>query len=110
MITLVGLSYVKPAQQADLDGREAFKGLYDHYLGPNNVDIMASAAEKTMQTTVYNGEMKCWDFEKFVNLHKQQHSILDSLVLHGYAGINVRDVTWLKVSRPTNLTPNPCKC
>jgi len=49
---------------------------------------MASAAEKTMQTTVYNGEMKCWDFEKFVNLHKQQHSILDGLVLHGYAGID----------------------
>ena len=82
-------TYVKPAQ-ADLDGREAFKGLYDHYLGPNNVDIMASAAEKTMQTTVYNGEMKRWDFEKFVNLHKQQHSILDGLVLHGYAGIDER--------------------
>jgi len=64
--------------------------LYDHYLGPNNVDIMASAAEKTMQTTVYNGEMKRWDFEKFVNLHKQQHSILDGLVLHGYAGIDER--------------------
>jgi len=51
---------------------------------------MALAAEKTMQTTVYNDEMKCWDFEKFVNLHKQQHSILDSLVLHGYAGIDER--------------------
>jgi len=51
---------------------------------------MASAAEKTMQTTVYNGEMKRWDFEKFVNLHKQQHSILDGLVLHGYAGIDER--------------------
>ena len=25
-------TYVKPAQ-ADLDGREAFKGLYNHYLG-----------------------------------------------------------------------------
>jgi hypothetical protein len=102
-------TYVEPALD-DLNGCKAFKGLYDHYLGPNNVDIMALAAEKTMQTTVYNGEMKRWDIEKFVNLHKQQHSILDSLVLHGYAGINVRDVTWLKVSRPTNLTPNPCKC
>ena len=52
---------------------------------------MASAAEKTMQTTVYNGKMKRWrDFEKFVNLHKQQHSILDGLVLHGYASIDER--------------------
>jgi len=64
--------------------------LYDHYLGPNNVDIMALAAEKTMQTMVYDGEQKPWDFEKFVNLHKQQHSILDGLVLHGYAGIDKR--------------------
>jgi hypothetical protein len=30
------------------------------------------------------------DFEKFVNLHKQQHSILDGLVMHGYAGIDQR--------------------
>jgi hypothetical protein len=51
---------------------------------------MALAAEKTMQTTVYNGEQKRWDFEKFVNLHKQQHSILDGLVMHGYASIDER--------------------
>jgi hypothetical protein len=94
---------VKPALD-DLDGRVAFKGLYDHFLGPNNVDIMASGAEKTLQTTVYNGEGKRWDFEKFVNLHKQQHSILDGLILHGYAGIDERDlryVTWLMVSNPS---------
>jgi hypothetical protein len=53
-------TYVKPAID-NLDGRAAFKGLFDHYLGPNNVDIMALAAEKPMQTTVYNhGEQKCW--------------------------------------------------
>jgi len=82
-------TYVKPAQR-NRDGRAAYKALYDHFLSPNNVDNMAAEAETTLKSTSYNGEQRRWNFEKFVNLHKQQHSILEGLVLHGYAGIDER--------------------
>ncbi|KAI2510107.1 hypothetical protein MHU86_4274 [Fragilaria crotonensis] len=82
-------TYVKPAQRTR-DGRMAFQGLYQHFLGPNNVDNMATLAEDKLKNTVYNGEQRRWDFEKYVNVHKQQHSIMEGLVEHGYTGIDPR--------------------
>lgn len=82
-------TYVKPAQRTR-DGRAAFLGLYNHFLGPNNVDNMASKAEKTLEATTYKGESRRWNFERYVNLQMQQHSILEGLVAHGYAGIDER--------------------
>ncbi|KAI2510102.1 hypothetical protein MHU86_4269 [Fragilaria crotonensis] len=82
-------TYVKPAQRTR-DGRMAYLALYTHFLGPNNVDNMATLAEDKLKTTVYNGEQRRWDFEKYVNVHKQQHSIMEGLVEHGYTGIDPR--------------------
>ena len=82
-------TYVRPAQKTR-DGRAAFNNLYEHFLGPNNVDNMATSAENKLQSTVYNGEQRRWDFERYVNVHKQQHAILEGLVDHGYAGIDKR--------------------
>ncbi|KAI2513196.1 hypothetical protein MHU86_1234 [Fragilaria crotonensis] len=82
-------TYVKPAQRTR-DGRMAFNGLYQHFLGPNNVDNMATQAEDKLKNTVYNGEQRRWDFERYVNVHKQQHSIMEGLVEHGYTGIDPR--------------------
>ena len=82
-------TYVKPAQRTR-DGRKAYLDLYTHYLGPNNVDNMASQAESKLSSTVYNGEQRRWNFERYVNVHKQQHSIMEGLVEHGYVGIDPR--------------------
>ena len=82
-------TYVKPAQKTR-DGRMAYNGLYQHFLGPNNVDNMATQAEDKLKNTVYNGEQRRWDFERYVNVHKQQHSIMEGLVEHGYTGIDPR--------------------
>jgi hypothetical protein len=82
-------TYVKPAQRTR-DGRLAFQNLYQHFLGPNNVDNMATQAEDKLKSTVYNGEQRRWDFERYVNVHKQQHSIMEGLVEHGYTGIDPR--------------------
>ncbi|KAI2507210.1 hypothetical protein MHU86_7167 [Fragilaria crotonensis] len=82
-------TYVKPAQRTR-DGRMAFNNLYQHFLGPNNVDNMAAQAEDKLKSTVYNGEQRRWDFERYVNVHKQQHSIMEGLVEHGYTGIDPR--------------------
>ncbi|KAI2505609.1 hypothetical protein MHU86_8851 [Fragilaria crotonensis] len=82
-------TYVRPAQK-HRDGRAAFQNLFTHFLGPNNVDNMATLAEDKLKSTVYHGEQCRWDFERYVNVHKQQHSVLEGLVEHGYAGIDPR--------------------
>ncbi|KAI2506534.1 hypothetical protein MHU86_7849 [Fragilaria crotonensis] len=56
-------TYVKPAQRSR-DGRLAYQNLYQHFLGPNNVDNMATQAEDKLKSTVYNGEQRRWDFER----------------------------------------------
>jgi hypothetical protein len=82
-------TYVRPAQKTR-DGRAAYQNLFTHFLGPNNVDNMATSAEDKLKTTFYHGEQRRWDFERYVNVHKQQHSVLEGLVEHGYAGIDPR--------------------
>ena len=62
------------------DSQGAFLALHDHNLGPNNVDNMASLAEKKLAMMMYTGERRCWTFEKFVTLHKDHHSILEGFV------------------------------
>ena len=78
--------YVKPFQHAR-DGRGAFLALHDYYLGPYNVNNMASLAEKKLAMTTYSGEHRHWTFEKYVTLHKEQHSILEGLAEHCYTDI-----------------------
>ncbi len=56
-------TYVKPAQRRR-DGRMAFTGLYQHFLGPNNVDNMAKQAEDKLKNAVLSGEQRHCDFER----------------------------------------------
>jgi hypothetical protein len=51
---------------------------------------MAMQAEDKLKNTVYNGKQCRRDFEPYVDVHKQQHSIMESLMEHGYTGIDPR--------------------
>ena len=82
-------TYVQKASRTR-DGRMAFYGLKNHYLGTNNVDNMASKAENKLKNTTYTGEQRRWNFEKYVKIHVDQHDILEGLTRHGYAGIDPR--------------------
>ena len=85
----VCFAYVKPSQRAR-DGRGAYWALFNHYLGPNNVDNMASAAERRLQNMSYSGDGKRWNLEKLITTHVQQHGILHDLEEYGYAGLDER--------------------
>jgi hypothetical protein len=76
--------YIKGASTAK-DVREAF---YLLYLGANNVDNVVTAAEEQLQSTRYSGDKRNFDFEKFVWIHTEQHSVLNDLMEHGYSGID----------------------
>ena len=81
--------YVRPAQRAH-DGRLAYYGLYDHYLGANNVNNMATLTERQLYRPPHSGERRRWNFEKFMHIHVEQHSILQGLKQNGYARIDER--------------------
>jgi hypothetical protein len=49
--------FIKPAQRTR-NGREAYILMFDHFLGPNNVGNMASAADTKLNGTLYIGEKK----------------------------------------------------
>ena len=79
-------AYVKPAQRTH-NRRMTFHRLYDHYLGANNVNNMASAADHTLANGHYVGEKKRWTFERYVRKQVKQNSILKGLTDHGHCGI-----------------------
>jgi hypothetical protein len=80
-------TYVKPAQCTN-DGRRDFLLLWDHFLGPNNVDNMDSEAEAKLGSVSYTGERKKWTWEKFLHIHAEQHAVLNGLTDYGYSGID----------------------
>ena len=82
-------TYVRPAQRTR-NGRMAYRALKNHYLGPNNTNHQANEAETKLMDSSYHGEKRRWNFEKYVWMHQDQHTILQSLVQHGYAGIDER--------------------
>ena len=54
-------TYVKSAQRKR-DGRKSYRDLSDHFLGPDNVDNMASDAERLLVVMHYSGERKWFNF------------------------------------------------
>jgi hypothetical protein len=79
--------YIKPALHTR-NGRDTYMLLFDHFLGPNNVGNMASAAETKLTGTLYNGEKKIFTWETYVRIHTEKHSILNGLKDYDYAGID----------------------
>jgi hypothetical protein len=80
-------TYVKPAQ-CTKDGRCDFLLLWNHFLGINNVDNMTSEAEAKLGSVSYTGERKKWTWEKNVQIHAEQHAVLNGLTDYGYSGID----------------------
>ncbi len=80
---------IKPFKD-ECNGRGAFLALWDHYLGPKNVNHMANEAEKTLATSRYHVETRTFTFERLVLMHLKAYSILESLMEHGYNGIDKR--------------------
>ena len=50
--------HVKAAQRTR-DSRLAFRWLWDHYLGPNNIYNLENASELRLESISYSGERKC---------------------------------------------------
>jgi hypothetical protein len=72
------------------NGRAAYLALYQHYLGASNADNVQSRAENKLQNTFYTGERRRFTFEKYVQVHKDQHTSLQALEEFGYPRLDDR--------------------
>ena len=82
-------TYVKSSQRT-IYGIKAYPDLWDHFLGPDNVDNMVSEAKRLLVTTYYSGEHKRFNFELYVKMKNYQHHILEGLKEHRHVGIDPR--------------------
>ena len=45
----------------------------------------ATEAERKWKNSHYDSEKKVWDWDKYVAIHKEQHTIMYCLADHGYS-------------------------
>jgi hypothetical protein len=62
--------------------------LHSHYLGASKSDYIQAEAENKLKNTFYNGERQNWNFEKFVQTHKDQHTAIEGLFQYGYPSLD----------------------
>ena len=62
--------------------------LFNHYLGPKNVQNQAAQAEKTLCALTYVKDSRNFMFETYVTKTVEQHGILEGLTEYGYQGID----------------------
>jgi hypothetical protein len=70
------------------NGCAEYWALYDHYLGDSNADHLADQADCKLIMATYYGKEKRWNFEKYVALYIQQHTILNGLKQFQNTGID----------------------
>ena len=101
------LTIMKPYKKGR-DGRGGWLALWNHYLGPNNVDNMASKAERVLATSVYHGQSSRYGIEQHILVHKGAHATLEGLMDYGYNGIDPRSkVRYLNDSIKTSKLDAP---
>ena len=82
-------TYLNPSKK-HRDGKIGYNLIYNHYLGPSNIDHMEAGAENKLAWCTYTEEKRNWTFNKYDTLHKEKHNIFESLVEHIYTSINQR--------------------
>jgi len=58
-------TYVKPFQWAR-ESRKTYFGLFNHFLGPNNVNNMANHAKARLESIKYSEAKRYWTFENIL--------------------------------------------
>ena len=74
-------------RKRSLNDQPVFFGIQQQSLGLHHVSRRAVDAEKKLQISHYDDEKDWWDWDKYVELHKEQHIIMESLADHSHSGI-----------------------
>lgn len=77
----------------------AYFALENHFLGPNNVNHLATKAETTLKSATYNGETRTWNFGKYASLHVEQFNIdPGTRVCYLLAGLKISQIESVKAT------------
>ena len=82
-------TYVRSSQRTR-DGSKAYRELWNHLLGPDNVDNMASESDRLLIAMHYSGERKRFSFERYMKIQRDQNHILEGLKGHEHVDIDPR--------------------
>ena len=80
-------TYVKSSKRTREESK-AYCDLWDHLLGPYNVDNIASEAERILVAIHYSDECKRFNFERYAKIKKDQYHIFEGIKEHGHVGID----------------------
>ena len=61
------------------DGRKAYIALKDQFLGTDSITNLSASAENTLCKLTYHGEQRSFNFDKYIEISMNQHTILDDL-------------------------------
>ena len=100
--------HAKPSPNIN-NGRYAFFLLKNFFLGPRYVTHMAAQLDLNIRSFSYDGEKRGSTFQKFVNLHKVKHMIVDGLMEYGYSGVDYNYKVGILMNGSNTNTLNNCK-
>jgi hypothetical protein len=70
------------------NGRAVYLALHSHYLGISKSDNIQVEAKNKLKNTFYSGERRNWNFERYVQIHKDQHTAIEGLFQYGYPSLD----------------------
>ena len=79
-------AYVYVKQRKGMqDSQAVYFDIHKQFLDPDHVARQSTDAERKLQNSHYGGEKKRWDWDNYIALNKEQHTIMESLtVVHGH--------------------------
>ena len=82
-------AYVSMKQRKSMqDGGAVIFNIQKQFLSPDHVVRQAIGVERKLQSSCNDDEKISWDWNKYVALCKEQHKIIESLLDHGYSGMD----------------------
>ena len=64
--------------------------IFDHLLGPVNMDHLAGNASRRLQYMEWYRDTQTWNWDDYTVALMTEHKIIKGLIIHGYAGIENR--------------------
>ncbi len=72
-----GGTWIYDHQRAQ-NGRGAYRGMYEHYMGDGNMHAMIQDAYHRIESAKYDGKNRAMTFENYVSIHRKAHNDLDN--------------------------------
>ncbi len=103
------LTYFKGKKSSSKNCRKSFRAVWDHYLGEQMVDHLASKWENDLKGLKYLGEGRNGNFDQFCTASKDLHQKLENLKQYGYQGLDERTKVRYFVQGLVHATMENCK-